>query len=289
MRVIDGHVHLWPSGRPGFHARDVADLPFPAELDGSVEALLQQMNAHGVERAICVQSPWWRHDDRYLIEAAERYPERFTAVGCLPLLLREADIVAEADNIGRDGLQGVRIQVTGPGAVEIALSHQLDPLLRRACDAGLPVLLLSRDHRAYESYARIASAFDSLPLVIEHFGHVSASFGGDERSLARLLSLARHPNVHVKLAIHHQHSREPFPWRDVFPLQTRLIEEFGSERLLWGSNWPMKLPSPDYGQRLAAVRDHFPFRSELDLARILGGTAAKLWPPRSTRSMAPES
>jgi len=278
MRIIDAHVHLWPRGRPGYRAADIESLPFPAEIDGSVESLLSEMDALGVERAICVQSPWWVHDGRYLLEVVERYPQRITAIGCLPLFLRDADLPSATRSIGRDGLQGLRIQVSGPDAVDIAMSDRLDPLLRRSSDTGLPILLLSRDHRAYEAYDRIATAFPALRIVIEHFGHVSPAFGGDSHALRTLLSLARHRNVRVKLAIHHQHSREEFPWRDVFGLQEQLIAEFGSERLLWGSNWPMKLPSPTYGQRLATVRDFFPFRSDLDRARILAGTAAELWP-----------
>ena len=48
---------------------------------------------------------------------------------------------------------------------------------------------------------------------------------------------------------------------------------------MWGSNWPMQLPSPDYGERLRAVSEHLPGLSAGDRAWVLGDTARSLWAP----------
>jgi len=275
-RIIDGHVHLWNAPRPGYTAVDLPHFPFPAEVDGTAETLISQMDAHGVARAIVVQSPWWRHDDRYLLEVAERWPERLTPVGCLPFFIAETDVDAAVARVGRDGMHGVRMHVSGPNAVE-AVTTRFDPIFRRLSEAGLPVLFLSRDRRALPAYGTICARFPELRVVIDHFGYCTTEpFGGGRAEQDALMRLARHPNAFVKLAIHHQHSREAYPWADLIPLQARLIAEFGARRLLWGSNWPMR--EPTYAQRLEVLSRHFPFSSAEDRDWVLGRTSETLWP-----------
>lgn len=283
--IVDGHVHLWPKPRPGYHPVDVPGFAFPREVDGAAETLVREMDAHGVDRAVVVQSPWWAHDDRYLIEATERYPGRLSVLACLPMWLRDADPSHEAGRIGRDGMTGVRLHVTGPDALEIFAGDRFDALYRRLSDAGFPILFLSRDARAYPLYAKVAAAFPGLRIVVEHMGFATTPpFGGTDETRASFLALAARPNVHVKLAVHHQHSVEDYPWRDVFPWQGRIIGEFGASRCFWGSNWPMREPA--YAERLETVSRHFPFVSEDDRAWVLGRTAASLWSLAATAGAA---
>jgi predicted TIM-barrel fold metal-dependent hydrolase len=275
--IVDGHVHLWPEPRAGYVPVDAPNFAFPREIDGSAETLVRHMDAHGVSRAIVVQSPWWSHDDRYLIEAVERFPGRFSVTSCFPMYLKDADPAHEAVRVGRDGMAGTRLHVIGPDALEIFAGDRFEPLYRRLSEAGLPVLFLSRDPGAYPVYARIAAAFPDLRIVVEHMGFATTPpFGGTDETRATFLGLAQRPNIHVKLAVHHQHSEQDYPWADVFPWQQRIIGAFGAERCFWGSNWPMREPA--YTERLETVSRHFPFKSEADRAWVLGKTAERLWP-----------
>jgi predicted TIM-barrel fold metal-dependent hydrolase len=286
MRIIDAHVHLWAEPRPGYQHQDLEGFPFPREIDGTAETLIARLDANGVERAVVVHNPWWVHDERYLLEALEKHPSRLTGVGCLPLYLKDADLATAAHAVAKGPLQGLRIQFSGPGALAIGASDALDPLYRAASDRGVPLILLSRQFAAHALYERIARAFPDLRLVIEHFGHATPAFGATPADQDSLLALADRPNFHVKLAIHHQHSAQPYPWADVFDFQARLIGAFGANRCLWGSNWPMKLPDPTYEQRLGTVLHHFPFRSEEDKAWVLSRTADGLWPAAALQSIA---
>ena len=291
--VIDGHVHIWPEPRLGYQGRDVPGFPFPAHVAGHAEALIAELDAFGVAHAIAVQSPWWAHDNRYLIEARDRYPDRITAVGCFPLALAEADLGAEADRVGRDGFAGVRIHVSGPGSIELFASDALDPVYRRLADRNLPVLLLSRQLAAHDLYRRVAREFPALSIVIDHLGFATPTFGGTADAQDGFLRLAAYPNVYVKLALHHQHSVEPYPWTDLHGFQRRVIDTFGPERCFWGSNWPMKPEEVDYAKRIEVLSRHFPFRDASEQEWVMGRTAAKLWPssvafiqPRSAKEAA---
>jgi predicted TIM-barrel fold metal-dependent hydrolase len=276
--IVDGHVHLWTKPRPGWQGRDVPGFPFPAHVDGSVEALFVEMEAHGVVHAIAVESPWWVHDGRYLIEAQQRFPNRITAVGCTHLHLAEVDLDAEAGKIGHNGLHGLRVHVSGPGALDILAADKLDGVCRRLADLDLPLLLLSRQFGAHELFGRVARRFPSLPVVLEHLGFATPPFGATPAVQDAFLGLSANRNMHVKLALHHQHSAEAYPWADVHAFQRRVIDAFGPQRCFWGSNWPMKPEEVNYTQRIETVSRHFPFRDATEKEWIMGRTATGLWP-----------
>jgi L-fuconolactonase len=269
---------MWPEHKDGDRIAEPDGFPLPRELDARVEMLIARMDAHGVSRAIVVQTPWHHHDDAYVLEQAQHFPGRLTPVASFPLMLQEADIAHEAGRLGKGGLSGVRLHVVGPNSLAIFQSDAIDPLYARAAETGAPVLFLTRNYMAFETYDRVAAAFPAMRMVIEHMGHVTAPFGGAAADLDALMRLSRRPNIHVKLGLHHQHSLEDYPWADLVPLQRRFIAEFGPQRLMWGSNWPMRLPDPTYTERLEVMSRHFPFSSDEERDWIMGGTAESLWP-----------
>jgi L-fuconolactonase len=282
-RIIDAHVHLWPPRKPGdrVHAWPGV-IEEPPELDARAETLIVQMDAHEVRRAIVVQTPWRYDDDSYLSEVIARFPGRFTGVGSFPMFLREADVAHEAARLGHNGLEGVRLHVAGPDALQIFAGAALDPLYRRASETALPVLFLTRNYAAFPLYGRVAEAWPDLRMVVEHMGHVTANFGGGPADEDALMALSAHANVYVKLGIHHQHSQGAYPWTDLHRIQRRFLDMFGADRLLWGSNWPMRLPAPSYQERLETLTRHFPFASEEERDQVMGRTAEALWPERVT-------
>ncbi len=272
--MMDAHVHVWPRSRPDLAAAEVAGLPFPRDLDASAEALLTQMNLHGVGRAVLVQSPWWAHDDRYMVEVTQRHPGRFCAVGCLDLHLQRSDIALACSRLQDRHLRGMRVHLIDRSASQAATAGYLEALLRCASDVGLPLLFWARHPSAFALYASFARKFPDLLLVVDHMGYAV----GDAVQLEQLLRLARFPGIHVKLSLHHQMSKQSWPWQDTFSHQQRIVEEFGAARCMWGSNWPMHTPALTYTERLTALRDRFPYASDADRAWVMGGTGARLWP-----------
>src|SRR5689334_7208756 len=118
-RTIDAHVHMWPPRRADTVVHAWPGVAEPDDLDARAEALIAQMDAHGVDRAVVVQTPWRFDGDAYLREAQARFPERLSLVGSFPLWLSEADIAYEAGRLGEGRLEGVRLHITGPDALEL--------------------------------------------------------------------------------------------------------------------------------------------------------------------------
>ena len=97
-------------------------------------------------------------------------------------------------------------------------------------------------------------------------------------SLSDMLELSKYPNVHAKLTFIPTETAHGYPGRDMHGACLKIIDEFGPERCVWGSNFPCELwcPQFSYAQHLAV------FQNELGLdmkskRAILGETAIRLW------------
>ena len=88
--------------------------------------------------------------------------------------------------------------------------------------------------------------------------------------------LAEYPNVHLKFSSMsiYQSNEGKSSAAEFFP---RLVERFGPQRLLWGSNFPNTY---DRGlkEQLAMARDVMAFLSPAEQEMVFGGTALTFWP-----------
>lgn len=115
--------------------------------------------------------------------------------------------------------------------------------------------------------ARLAAAVPDCEIAVDHCGFVSV--GGDDGALA---DLAQHENLVVKL------STGVFDAAAVAPRSViaRLLDLFGAERIVWGSDHP-QVHDREYQELVALAVDAI---SDLDVTTqtaILSGTAARLW------------
>ena len=69
----------------------------------------------------------------------------------------------------------------------------------------------------------------------------------------RFARAARHPHVHVKVSGYHYFSRDRYPYAESRALVAAVLDAFGPERLLWGSDFPHVLLRSGYGRSLRLV------------------------------------
>lgn len=280
--VVDTHVHLISEDREAFPL--VPDGPPVPPPPGSADVLIRLMNGANVAMALLVQTPWYGEDNRYFVESMRRFPGRFAALGYL-----EDPFAPDApDRLERqyhaDGFRGIRLHLADPWANapdprinDGVLAGRADPLIRKARALGVPVQFLNRIP-THPTILAVADRFPDVIFIVDHLGHPDVSEAPGFASSATFFDLARRPNVYAKVSNHVMHSRAPHPWRDLHDYQRRVIDSFGPQRLMWGSNWPMDTAKLGYVERLDALRVHFPFLTGKERATILGRTAVTLWP-----------
>jgi predicted TIM-barrel fold metal-dependent hydrolase len=280
--LFDAHVHIFAEDRRAFPILAIPEAPPPPP--GSAERLIAEMDRAGVAKALLVQTPWYGEDNRYFVASMRRHPGRFAAIGyCGEPFVPEASDRLERQ-YHEDGFRGLRLHLANPWRnapdpriVDGVHAGAADSLFRKARELGITVQFLNRIP-THPTILAVADRFPDLTIVVDHLAHPYVAEAPGFASSATFFELAKRPNVYVKISNHVMHSRMPSPWRDLHDYQRRVVDRFGPERLMWGSNWPMDTPRLGYQERLDAVRIHLPFLSAEDRAVILGGTARRLWP-----------
>lgn len=269
MRIIDPHVHVWQND-PAFPW--APETTNPPKEDRTPEALLELMDANGVEKTVLVQVIHYRWDNSYAAHVSEVYPDKFVGVCRVnPLDSRAAEHLSFW--VEEHGFQGVRLSPGADASGDWFMEDRMDPIFRRAESLRVPLLLLTRPSRLPDLAARL-ERFPELDVVIDHMADCNPK---DEVGIGQLLDLARFPRVYVKISHTWGISEEPYPWKDTHDLVQRVFQAYGPERIMWSTDWPVCLSHATYAQTLSAVRDEMTFFNQDDLTWVLGKSALKLW------------
>jgi L-fuconolactonase len=117
-----------------------------------------------------------------------------------------------------------------------------------------------------------------VPDVDVIIDHMADGIDGDANNFQRLLSLARYPQVYLKIGHISVNSSQDYPWRDTHDLVKQVSQAYGVQRIMWGSDWPLCLNRLAYAQAISVVRDEMDFFSKEDLEWIFGRSALRFWP-----------
>jgi L-fuconolactonase len=257
-----------------------------------VEVLLFQMDRAGVDQAVLIQMRE-EYDNAYQFECVRRYPGRFASVVLVDHT--QPDAPSQLARLAEQGAVGVRFRadVRSPGDDSLAIWREAERLgLAVSCQGGGGALASPR-------FAELVAAVPRLPIVLEHMagqhglsrGSQAAERSGgrqvDTDGLQAVLSLARFPNVYVKITGLGEFSERampvthPFPFvRPIPPLLDQFCDAFGADRLMWGSDYPPVSIREGYANALRLPMQELAGRSDEDRAKIFGETALKVFPIR---------
>lgn len=123
----------------------------------------------------------------------------------------------------------------------------------------------------------VAGAFPELPFVLAHAA--APPLGHDALALWReqMLQLAAHPNIHCKLSGLWSSSLEDWNLATLQSLFVFLLETFGEQRILFGSDWPFCLPAHSWKETLARFTQAMGARPMDFREEVLGNTAARVY------------
>ncbi len=277
MAVIDAQVHAYERNHPGRPWADV--LHGPPEVTGN--DMVAAMDAVGVDGALLV-SPFtmYRYDASYAIAVHAAHPGRFA-------LIKPVDPTdpAVADTIAAwkatDGAVAIRIMMTRGVSTDPA-DPGLNRVLAAAARHSLPVNLLCWGR--LEQTGQLAARNPDTMLVIDHLG-LQQPFeppvpAEPFAELPKVLQLAGHDNVVIKISGACTLSREPFPYNDLWDPLGRIFDAFGLARCMWGTDWTRAVALLTYQQGVEAFRvtDRL---SDGDRAALMGGTLQRVygWAP----------
>jgi len=283
MPVIDAQLHCYERNSP--------ERPWHAALTGPEEATGDQtvamLDAARVDGAILVSAfTMYRYDASYAVEVQKRHPGRFALVKPVdPANPAVAEVIAEWKRT--PGAVGVRMLLVRSGLATDAADPGLNRVLKEAARLSLPVNLhiAGRLDQGIELIARNPDT----RIVVDHLGlvqpHAPPLPAQPWAELPKVLTLAKAPNVAIKITGACTLSREPFPYDDIWDPVCRIIDAFGIDRCLWGTDWTRAVKFLTHQQGVEAFRITNRISAD-DKVKLMGGTATRIygWAPSHASS-----
>ena len=273
MPIVDTHAHIYAPDEARYPP--IVEPLRPPGGAGSLEHLRRDSRANGVAAVCAIQtSTFYRFDNRYICDTARAEPGWVAGV----CTLDPDDPVSPATLAGFVRAYGIRGMRSIPAADGTLDGPGVRGLWAAAQELGIVVNLLIEPELADQA-DRLLGRFPGLRVVLDHCLNLKAGPNLDA-TLEAVRRLSRHPNLHAKLTFVATGSAGGYPCADMHAPCLSLIEAFGPERCVWGSDFPCELWAPKI-----TVAEHLRiFTHDLPLgtvarAAILGGTAMSLWFP----------
>lgn len=247
-----------------------------------VETLLFQMDRCEVGRAVLIQLLGGT-DNAAMRDACAQNVGRFAWVAGLDHLAANwRQNLADLVSAGASGLR-LRAACRTPGEDPLALWRAAEETGMRISVAGRVSELTNGD------LAEVAAACPDLPLVLEHLGGLGRP---DRDELAQALpavcALAAHSNISLKLpGLGQLAPRLPSPDGTDRPLNvavagveevlSQLMDSFGPDRFMWGSDFPPVAAREGYRNALVWSRDFIASRWPEAVENVFGRNAMRIW------------
>ena len=267
--IIDAHQHFWKIDRGDYGWMDGAGPTLRRDyLPGDLEPTLRRF---GVSATVLVQAAPTTEETDFLLDLAEQHDFIAGVVGWVDL---ESETFRDdlARLMARPKFVGIRPMLQDLDDDRWILRPRVLAALEHlaAVDLALDILIFPR-HLPYVVEA--LSGLHGLRAVLDHMGKPPVASGVMEPWRGGIAALAKMPNVHCKVSgLITEADHASWTVADMRPYVDHVVAEFGTERLMWGSDWPVCRLAGEYDDWLAAVRLMLPGN-----AQLFGANAARFY------------
>jgi len=230
--LCDAQVHIWGADAPTRPWPKVHGEPHRATPYGAKE-IIGEMDRAGVERAVIIPPSWEGDRNDLAVEAVTDYAGRFCIMGRVDLRSSTpGDLSHWRDT---PGMLGVRLTFHRPEMRAWLTDNSADWLWREAERLGLPVMLLAPGQS--EALVPIARRYRDLTMIVDHCNLSTEATASDIGPVIEsLMPLVEYENVIMKISALPCYSDEPFPFPGLHGHIRRVIDAFGHDRCVWGSD-----------------------------------------------------
>lgn len=271
--VIDAHHHLWRYSAEefGWIDDDMAAL----RRDFLLDDLICELATAKVDGLVTVQARQTSEETRWLLELARGCDAVRGVVGWAPIASPEfgASLDTFAVEAKLVGLRHV-VQAEPDGFLD---GTDFNSGIRAMRGSGLIYDLLIVE-RQLEEAIRFVDRHPDQVFVLDHVAKPKIASGEIEPWRSRILDLSKRANVVCKISgMVTEDSWSRWTIESLRPYLDVVVEAFGPDRLMAGSDWPVCLVATSYGRWWRVLREYFAGFSEVERSQILGETAIKTY------------
>jgi len=271
--IIDSHVHFWKFDKK----RDswITDKMKILRQDYLPSHLISTLRRNGVDACVAVQAAQLEVETHFLVELAKTHPEIRGVVGWIDL--RNERIEDRLDYFSQYSIiKGWR---------HIVQAEADDFLLDENFIRGIKAISARQycyDILIYPQQLKKAVSFVSKlsnqRFVIDHCAKPDIGSKKIDEWKPLIFEIAQHPGVFCKLSgLFTEAKWKEWSAGDFYPYLDVVFEAFGTDRLMFGSDWPVLLLSGIYVQWKSLLEKYMENFTEEDRLKVFGMNAMNFY------------
>ena len=271
---IDAHHHFWKYDPVEYGWID--DAMDAIRRDFLPEHLRAEIATAGVDGVVSVQARQSEQETAWLLGLAENNAFIKGVVGWVPLSSPKVDRALEK-HCRHWKLRAVRHVVQGEPDDRFILGEEFNAGIRLLREFGLAYDILIFE-RQLPPTIEFVDLHPEQVFVLDHIAKPKIKAGELEPWRTNMLELGKRKNVCCKISgLVTEADFATWTEAQLQPYLDTVLEAFGPQRLMFGSDWPVCRVACDYKRWVELVGRFIAKLSADEQARIMGGTAVEAY------------
>ena len=271
---IDSHQHFWRYDA----VRDawITDSMAVLKRDFLPHDLGAELLANGIDASVAVQADQSENETKFLLELAEKNSRIGGVVGWVDLLSsRVGERLEYFSHFSK--LRGFRHIAQAEPDDRFLLRKEFVDGVAQLSTFGFSYDILIYP-RQLPAAIELVARLPEQRFVIDHCAKPEIKTGKITPWATRIREIAQNKNVYCKVSGLVTEADWKF-WKagDFKPYLDVVFDAFGTQRLMFGSDWPVCLFAGTYRQAKQLIEDYVQGFSLADSARVFGGNAARFY------------
>ena len=273
-QIIDSHQHFWQIEKFNYEWMSAADkILYRDFLPAAFEQVLKE---NGVTKSVAVQAHQSIAEALWLLELSNQFDFIAGVVGWVDL--QSEKLIEQLDELTKHPkFKGVRHVVQDEPADDWIIRQRVINGIKTLAKYGLSYdILVFPRHLFYAK--RLVEQCPEIQFVIDHLAKPPIAKGEIKQWANDINELAKFPNVHCKLSgMVTEANHQNWTKDDLQPYANVVLEAFGAERVMFGSDYPVCLLAASYQTVLETYQSFLQHFSQTDQDLILSGNAQKFY------------
>lgn len=271
--TVDSHVHFWKYNKQ----RDswITDEMKILRKDYLPEHLSLTLKRTGIDGCVAVQADQSELETHFLVELSKTHPIIKGVVGWIDL--QKENIEERLNYFSQySEIKGWRhIVQTEPVDFLLGKNFQRGIRALQPYDFTYDILIY---HQQLNEAIEFVSKFPEQKFVIDHCAKPDIKNKNIEQWKTGMKEMAKHPNVYCKLSgLLTEAAWKEWSPADFYPYLDVVFNAFGTDRLLYGSDWPVILLSGIYVQWKSLLEKYMEQFDEESREKVFGKNAIEFY------------
>lgn len=275
---VDTHVHFWEYNAKRDTWMDDMKILQQDYLPQTISGTLKR---NGIDGCVAVQASQEELETHFLVELSKTHDIIKGVVGWIDL---------QNENI-EQRLQYFSQYPIIKGYRHVVQGEPDDFLLRPGFQRGIRALQpydytydILIYHHQLKPALEFVSHFPDQRMVVDHCAKPDVAHKKIDEWAADIRAIAKHPQIHCKLSgLFTEAKWKQWSAADFYPYLDVVFDAFGTDRLMFGSDWPVILVSGIYVQWVSLLEKYMENHSEEERQKVFGENAIAFYRLESDR------